>query len=331
MDDTTTSGPITFERVIDASPDEAFALFTQPERLRRWQAISAAIDLRVGGDYRLTITPGNIASGRFTEVEAGRRLIYTWGWDGSDDLPPGASTVVVDFEPAGDRTRVRVTHAGLSPEQGAGHAEGWSHYLERLDDAASAGDAGPDPWAAAGDDLDELSAAEASWAICRNVLHAVTADDQDLPTPCSEYTAHDLVEHLMRSLRGLGGMAGAEIPEKVEATSAEDYIAQAAELALAAWRARGLAGEVAFGRNPVPASMPAGILSLEFFVHAWDLAHATGQPFVSTEPLTAFVTGIAEQVITPQGRGEGKAFADSVAATHDDPVARLMAFTGRAV
>ena len=33
--------PIVFERVIDATVDEAFALFTEPERLRRWQAVSA--------------------------------------------------------------------------------------------------------------------------------------------------------------------------------------------------------------------------------------------------------------------------------------------------
>ena len=33
--------PIVFERLIDVTVDEAFALFTEPERLRRWQAVSA--------------------------------------------------------------------------------------------------------------------------------------------------------------------------------------------------------------------------------------------------------------------------------------------------
>ena len=55
--------PIVFERVIDATVDEAFALFTEPERLRRWQAVSASVDLKVGGDYRLTVVPGSIACG----------------------------------------------------------------------------------------------------------------------------------------------------------------------------------------------------------------------------------------------------------------------------
>ena len=85
--------PIVFERIIEASPDEAFDLLTQPERLRRWQAVSASVDLRIGGEYRLTVVPGNIASGTFTEIEPGRRLVYSWGWQDNDGVPPGSSTI----------------------------------------------------------------------------------------------------------------------------------------------------------------------------------------------------------------------------------------------
>lgn len=330
MSDTTTqTGPITFERLIDATPDEAFALFTEPERLRRWQAISAAVDLRVGGEYRFTLTPGHIASGTYTEVDPGKRVVFTWGWVGADDLPPGASTIVVDLEPAGDKTLVRLTHAGLSPQQAAGHSEGWNHYMERLGAAGRSGDAGLDPWAAGGDELDHLSAAEASWAQCQQVMLPFTPAHRELPTPCTEFTVHELVEHLMGSLRALGGIAGATIPDQVDAGSAEDYIAQAAEPAFAAWRARGTEGEVPFGGGHAPAALPAGILSLEFFVHAWDFARATDQAFSPPDPLTAYVTAIAEQIIQPDNRGEGKGFAPIATAGHDDAVSTLMAFTGR--
>ena len=324
------TGEISFERVIDATPEEAFALFTEPERLRRWQAVSAAVDLRVGGEYRLTITPGHIASGTYTEVDPGKRVVYTWGWVDSDDLAPGSSRVVVEIEPAGDKTRVRVTHDGLPPEQTAGHNEGWTHYLERLDDAAGSGDAGLDPWATGGDELDLLAAAEASWGLCKQAMLACTPELQDVPTPCSEYNLHELVVHLMESVRGLGGIAGAQIPEEIQATSAEDYLAQATEATLAAWRTRGVEGEVPFGSGQAPATVPAGILSLEFFIHAWDFARATDQPFAAPEPLTAFVTSLAEQIIQPAGRGEGKPFAPPLAPSHDDAVTTLMAFTGRA-
>lgn len=331
MTDTTSlDGAIAFERLIDATPEEAFALLTEPARLRRWMAVSASVDLRVGGDYRLTVAPGAIASGTFTEIDPGKRMVYTWGWDGGGPVS-GGSTIVVDIEPAGAKTLVRLTHLGLTPEEATGHTEGWTHFMDRLDAAAGAGGAGLDPWVAGGDDLDHLSAAEASWALCDHIMLGLTPDTRDLPTPCSDYTLHDLVEHLMGSIRALGGMAGAEIPEDIDAASAEDYVAQAAELALAAWRRRGADGEVPFGDGSAPATLPIGILAIEFFVHAWDFAQATDQPFTASEALTRFVTALVEEIIKPDNRGEGKGFAAIVETADDDLVSKLMAFTGRAV
>ncbi|MGH3308302.1 MAG: SRPBCC domain-containing protein, partial [Nocardioides sp.] len=37
--------------VLPVTPEDAFALLTEPERLRRWQTVSARVDLRAGGDY----------------------------------------------------------------------------------------------------------------------------------------------------------------------------------------------------------------------------------------------------------------------------------------
>lgn len=319
--------PITIERLIDATPDEAFAMFTEPERLRRWHTVSAAVDLRVGGGYRFTVVPGNVAVGTFTEVEPGQRVMFTWDWAGADPL---GSTVRVDFEPQGDKTLVRLTHDGLNAEQAAGHAEGWNHYADRLVDAAATGDAGDDPWMSGGEDLDPLTAAEASWAICQGVMRQFTSDDREKATPCSEYTVHELVEHLLGSLRGIGGMAGAEIPETIDATTAEDYLAQAAEPALAAWRERGVEGEVPFGDNNVPAMVPAGILGLEFLIHAWDFAQAIGTSISPSEHLVAYIQEMASMIIQPDNRGEGKGFAGETTPSSDDPLIALMAFTGRA-
>ena len=47
--------------VVPLGADETFALITEPDRLRRWQAITARVDLRAGGGYRWTIVPGNTA------------------------------------------------------------------------------------------------------------------------------------------------------------------------------------------------------------------------------------------------------------------------------
>lgn len=129
-------------------PDEAFALITEPERLQRWQTVSAVVDLRAGGEYHWTVSPGHIAAGTYREVDPGRRVVFGWGWEGNDDLEPDASIVTVTVEPVEGGSSVTLVHEGLTEEQEARHADGWSHYLERLQRLAATGDAGPDEWAA---------------------------------------------------------------------------------------------------------------------------------------------------------------------------------------
>jgi len=321
--------PVVIERIIDATPEEAFDLLTEPERLRRWQALSAAIDLRVGGAYRLTVVPGGIAEGTVTEIDPGRRIRLSWGWAGNEAVPPGASDLLIELEPHDGRTLVRFSHAGLDEEQAQGHSEGWNHYGDRLAAAAADGDAGADAWASAPEELDLLTAIEASWALCQRIMRKFSGAIKDDPTPCSEFTIHELVEHLMGSVRSLGGMAGADIPESIDATNGEDYIAQAAESALAAWRDRGLDGEVEFGDRSVPAEAMAGVLALELFIHGWDFAQAIGEPFEAPEHLSRYIRSIAETTIRPDFRGEGKAFAAEHTIATDDPIDHLMAFTGR--
>ena len=322
--------PIVMERVIPATPDEAFALFSEPERLRRWFAVTASIDATVGGDVRIAPVAGSINRGSITELDPGRRFVWTWGWEGSE-AGPGSSTVAVDFEPHDDGTLVRLTHSGLPDDEVAGHTDGWAHYLGRLATAAADGDAGIDEYGTGIEEYDHLSSAEASWAWCSHVMHRFGPGDRDKPTPCADYTVHDLAEHLMGSVRSLGGMAGAEIPEEIEAADAEDWMAQAVEPCLAAWRARGLDGELPFAGGTAPASIPAGILSLEFLIHAWDFARATGQTIDPPAALVDYVQGIAEETIRPEYRGPDKGFAEIVAAPDANPLEQLMAFTGRAI
>jgi uncharacterized protein (TIGR03086 family) len=313
---------------VPLSPDETFALITEPDRMRRWQAITARVDLRAGGDYRWTIVPGHSARGRYTEVEPGRRVVFTWGWEGQADPPPGSSTVTITLEPVAGGTLVRLVHDGLTDEQAAGHGEGWSHYLDRLVEAGTTGDAGADDWMAP-DELDPIKAAEATLATCQLVLRGVGAADYQHATICTEFTVAQLTDHLIGSVTTLGGAAGAEFPGAATETL-EARLAAAAQPALEAWNARGADGTVKVGAHEMPATVALGILSIEFLVHAWDFAEATGQQVVVSEELSAHVLDAAHTIITPEGRAS-VGFADPVEPGPDAHVLdRLIAFTGRA-
>jgi uncharacterized protein (TIGR03086 family) len=322
--------PVEKTALLPVSADEAFALLTEPDRLRRWQTVTARVDLRAGGTYRWTIVPGHAAAGTYLEVEPGRRVVFGWGWEGSPDLGPDASTVTVTLEPTKDGTLVRLVHDGLDEQQATVHAEGWSHYLERLERAAVTGDAGVDEWAGPPGELDRLTAADASLAVCQHVLRGIGEEDLGAPTPCTAFDVAALRDHLLGSLAALGAMAGADV-ERAEAGDLEAQVAFAAQQALEGWHRRGLDGTVRSGDNEMPATMGAGILSLELLIHAWDLAVATGQKVQVADELAAYVLGLAEEIISPQGRAGG-AFAEPVEVSEDAPALdRLVAFSGRAV
>jgi uncharacterized protein (TIGR03086 family) len=308
--------------------DETFALVTRPERLRRWQAITARVDLRAGGEYRWTIVPGHTARGTFTEVEPGRRVVFTWGWEGADDLPPGGSTVIITLEPAAGGTTVRLVHEGLTSEQEEMHAQGWNHYLGRLLDAAAKGDAGPDEWAGPPEQPDLIATATAALAACQRVLAGVSDADAGRATVCTEFTVAQLTDHLVGSVTTLGGAAGAEFPPATAATL-EERVADAAQIALEAWDRRGPDGMVTIGGNDMPASVALGILSIELLVHAWDYAQATGQQVSVADPVAAHVLDLAGTIITPEGRVRA-GFDPPLSAGPDAGILdRLIAFTGR--
>jgi uncharacterized protein (TIGR03086 family) len=319
--------------LVPLNADATFALITEPDRLRRWQVITARVDLRAGGDFRWTIIPGNSAAGTFTEVEPGRRVVFTWGWEGSAELPPGASTVTITLEPADGGTLVHLVHEGLTAEQADSHAAGWNHYLGRLVTAAADGDAGADEWGVV-PEPGPVTAAEATLAVCQRVLGGVAAADYHRPTVCTEFDVTGVAEHLIGSVTFLGAAAGpgvgtAAVP--ADGATLEARVAAAAQAMLEAWTVRGVDGTIKVGPHEMPAGLALGIGSVEFLVHAWDFAQATGQQLTVPDGISEYVLDVAGQIITPAARAGGS-FADPVQAGPDAGLLdRLIAFTGRAV
>lgn len=133
---------------IDATPETVFQYFTDPEKLCRWMGTEADLDPVPGGALRVNVQGEHVARGAFVEVDPPRRVVFTWGWEGEGQpVPPGASTVEVTLTPEGEGTLVVLVHRDLpSDEMRTAHAEGWTHYVERLAVAAAGADPGPDPW-----------------------------------------------------------------------------------------------------------------------------------------------------------------------------------------
>lgn len=143
------SDAVELEIRIAASPETVYAFFIDATKMVRWKGVTAALDPRPGGMYRVHINGHDIVRGEYVEITPYSRVVFTWGWEGEGSLvPPGSSTVEITLVPDGDGTLARLRHFGLPTEQKDVHAEGWRHYMPRLATVAAGGDPGPDPYAA---------------------------------------------------------------------------------------------------------------------------------------------------------------------------------------
>jgi uncharacterized protein YndB with AHSA1/START domain len=140
--------PLRHELRIAAPRDVVFGYFTDPRRMVEWMGVAAVLDPRPGGALRLDVNGRDVVVGEYLEVEPPRRVVFTWGFEGSDRIvAAGSSRVEVTLEHDGDGgTLVVLSHHDLTGPARAAHHDGWTHYLARLAGAASGTPPGRDPW-----------------------------------------------------------------------------------------------------------------------------------------------------------------------------------------
>ncbi|CKL84886.1 TIGR03086 family protein [Mycobacterium tuberculosis] len=165
------------------------------------------------------------------------------------------------------------------------------------------------------------------------LLANVRADQLGGPTPCSEWTINDLIEHVVGGNEQVGRWAASPIepPARPDGLVAAHQAAAAVAHEIFA-APGGVSATFKLPLGEVPGQVFIGLRTTDVLTHAWDLAAATGQstdldPELAVERLAA-----ARALVGPQFRGPGKPFADEKPCPRERPPAdQLAAFLGRTV
>jgi uncharacterized protein YndB with AHSA1/START domain len=136
------------EIVIDAPLDVVWAVVTEPEHVGTWFSDSAEIDLRPGGEARLTWEEHGTARAWVEKVEPPHSFSFRWARPVDDEPRKGNSTLVeFTLSAEGESTRLRVVESGFqeldwSEDEKATYAEekrqGWDFELGELREYVSA-------------------------------------------------------------------------------------------------------------------------------------------------------------------------------------------------
>jgi uncharacterized protein (TIGR03086 family) len=157
----------------------------------------------------------------------------------------------------------------------------------------------------------------------------------DAPTPCTEFTVRDVLEHMIAGGTAFAAMFRGETPSGDAGAGDGDTVARfnaaMAELVDAMRSPGALERTIPAPFGDVPGDVFARFVVLDGLVHAWDIATATGLPFDPPQQLVEEVHAFARQAITPAMRDAGM-FAPATDAPADaGAVECLAAYTGRKV
>ena len=166
------------------------------------------------------------------------------------------------------------------------------------------------------------------------VLGAVARGYWSAPSPCASWSAADVAGHVIGDLRATEAMAHGR---DVEYEAADPGSAAGSDL-VAAWRVAradlmaaldpaALARLVPGPWGPMPLGEVLERSAMEFLVHTWDLANATGQAAVLDPALVRDALGPARQ-FAPLARSSGLVGPECAVAEDADELTRLLAIFG---
>ena len=103
---------VVIERTFDAPVERVWKAMTDVEQMREWYFDLKQFRAEIGFEFEFVVEhEGNRYHHicRITEVIPHKKLTYTWRYQGHE----GDSLVTFELSPAGDKTRLKLTHTGL--------------------------------------------------------------------------------------------------------------------------------------------------------------------------------------------------------------------------
>jgi uncharacterized protein (TIGR03086 family) len=164
----------------------------------------------------------------------------------------------------------------------------------------------------------------------------IRADQWSAPTPCTDWTVRQVVNHLIGMNRVFAALLANEPPPP---RPSDDHVE---DDSVGAYRASAAALQAAFGQPGVlertyhgPLGTAAGAERLQIrlydlLAHGWDLAQATEQPVVLPDDLAEQSLAFAQTQLTEQAR-PGRFGPARIIGGQAPAIERLVAFLGRPV
>ena len=128
--------PFTIERTYDAPADLVWKAITEKDRMKDWYFDLKEFIPEIGFEFRFVGGPEEGIQYEhvcvITEVVTGQKLTYSWRYEGYG----GISHVTFELFPEGNKTKLKLTHAGLetfpadNPDFAKENfAEGWTQII----------------------------------------------------------------------------------------------------------------------------------------------------------------------------------------------------------
>ena len=149
---TTASETLRLKHQYNATPEQVFAAWSDPEALGKWFGPHShnckveQYDFRPGGRYQVRMIPtgtdaecggdtsqDSVCAGEFVEIQSPNRIVMTFTWiENGGDI--GDTLLTIDINKSGKGSSLVLTHERLpNDEMRAAHQSGWEGSLECLE------------------------------------------------------------------------------------------------------------------------------------------------------------------------------------------------------